>query len=312
MQQQLYDVAIIIINYNSSRYTIDCVDSIIEKTSPAVKYLIVVVDNNSRAEDYIQLEQIGNMPQVKLFRSKVNLGFSAGNMMGVQFAAARYYYFLNNDCLFINDCLRILFEFCEQHPNVALCSGQMYDEKMDPQVTFVYFPTLSSKLLGTGFMRLFYPSRFPKRKSTYTQPLKVDLVSGSSMFVRSAVFEEIGGFDTTYFFYCEEEDIALRIYGKKYDTYLVPEARFQHLGGKSTHRNLLIEKEFYISFLYLYRKHYGRFKTILMQVFLFFKLARKTFRHRNFMILAFFVLSGAPLYKSLRHQQKISSALSKA
>lgn len=305
MQKQTSDIAIIIVNYNSSHYTLDCVHSVIEKTDPGVSYAIVVIDNNSTESDFDCLRHLQSLPQVLLFRSRINLGFSGGNMLGVQLAKARYYYFLNNDCLLMNDCLNSMYRFCEQTPQAALCSGQMYDENLLPQPNFDYFPSLSSKLLGIGLLRQLNPRKYPEKKKIYSQPLKVDLLSGSSLFVRASVFDEIGGFDTNYFLYCEEEDIAFRIHKKRYDTYLIPEARFQHLGGKSTSRNLLIEKEFYISFLYFYRKHYGRLKTVFLQTFLFFKLAIKTFKHHHFLVLAFFVLSGAPLYKSLKHKQVI-------
>ncbi len=57
-------------------------------------------------------------------------------MYGMQFAKARYYYFLNNDCLLLNDCLGVLYAFCENNPRVGLCSGQMYDEHEKLQLTF--------------------------------------------------------------------------------------------------------------------------------------------------------------------------------
>jgi GT2 family glycosyltransferase len=306
MVENTYQIAIIIVNYNSSRYTINCIQSIIEQTAARIHYQIVVIDNNSRPEEYEALTQIQAHKQVHLFRSRINLGFSGGNMLGVQYANARYYYFLNNDCILLNDCLSILYTYCEKHPQTGICSGQMFDENLKQQPTFDYFPTLRTKLLGIGLLRQMNPAKYPVKKITYEQPLKVDLLSGSSLFIRSSVFDSIGGFDTTYFLYCEEEDIALTLLKQGYHTYLVPEARYQHLGGKSTQYNLMIQKEFYISFLYFYKKHYGRFKTTIMQGFLFMKLIRKLARHRNYPKLAFFVLSGAPLYKSLKYLQKVN------
>lgn len=306
MVEKIYQIAIIIINYNSSKYTINCIRSIIEQTGASIQYKIVVIDNNSKPEDYAVLDQIKSYTNVHLFRSRINLGFSGGNMLGVQFVKAQYYYFLNNDCLLLNDCLSILYNFCERHPQAGLCSGQMYDENLHSQPTFDYFPTLATKLLGIDLLRLLNPANYPAKETNYKQPLKVDLLSGSSLFIRSSVFDKIGGFDTTYFLYCEEEDIAIRLLKQGYQTYLVQEARYQHLGGKSTDFNLLIHKEFYISFLYFYKKHYGSFNTKILQLFLFIKLLRKVIRHQNNAKLAFFVLSGAPLEKSLRHKQKVA------
>lgn len=106
-----YDVSVILINYNSSEFTISCVQSIIEKTDKSLNYNIVVVDNSSEIEDYKNLHQLKDIENIQIIRSDLNLGFSCGNMYGVSFTKAKYYFFLNNDCKLLNDCLNILFDF---------------------------------------------------------------------------------------------------------------------------------------------------------------------------------------------------------
>ena len=44
-------IAVILINYNSAKYTIDCIESIWDKTSSNLNYEIIVVDNNSKSDD---------------------------------------------------------------------------------------------------------------------------------------------------------------------------------------------------------------------------------------------------------------------
>lgn len=298
------NVSVIIINYNSSFYTCQCVESILKYTSHDLNYQIVIVDNNSEIQDYNLLSALSENPKIKIIRSKFNLGFSGGHMFGVQFTEAPYYFFLNNDCLFLNDCLSILYSFCEANEKVALCSPQLFSEKMEKVCSFNYFPTLATKFLGTGILRFLSKKNYPDRRESYDKPLKVDLVSGSTLFVRVDAFFEIGGLDTNYFLYCEEEDLALRFSKKSYDVFLVPEAQTQHFGGGSTKKNLDIEKEFYISFLYFYRKNYGILRTQLLKVYLFLNLSRKFFKNAKYRKLLLFVLFGAHLADSLRHKQK--------
>ena len=105
-QSAQYEVAIILINYNSSHFTIQCIESIVEKTAITLNYQIVIVDNNSEKDDFILLENYINFTSrlnVKLVRSKKNTGFGGGNMFGVQFANAIYYAFVNNDSILINN-----------------------------------------------------------------------------------------------------------------------------------------------------------------------------------------------------------------
>ena len=52
----MFDIAIILINYNSSQHTINCVQSILEKTSKSVSYQIIITDNCSEIADYLYLK----------------------------------------------------------------------------------------------------------------------------------------------------------------------------------------------------------------------------------------------------------------
>lgn len=56
------------------------------------------------------------------------------------------------------------------------------------------------------------------------------------MFFRKDIFSSIGGFDTVFFLYCEEEDICKRVwdFGKK--VYFIPKAEVFHEAGGSTEK----------------------------------------------------------------------------
>lgn len=311
----IYDAAVILINYNSSNYTIECISSILQNTCQDLAYGIVIVDNASEENDFKNLaahiKQLDDRVPLKLFRSRINTGFASGNMLGVQFINAKYYFFLNNDCRLQNDCIDILYKFCEAHTDTALCSPQLYREDGEHQPCFDYFPYLSTKLFGLGILRLTYGKRYIKRKRRYTEAVQVDVVSGSQMFVRASAFDEIGGFDTTFFLYCEEEDIALRLARVGHKAYLLPEARNTHIGGGSTVASFDIRKEFYISFLYFYRKHFGMTRQQLLKLILTLRLLRKSFFTPENFHLALFVASGAHFKHSLKHKQKIQEMIVK-
>lgn len=300
-----YDVSVILINYNSSEFTVSCVDSIIQNTNNIINYNIIVVDNSSETEDFNKLDKLKEIKNVKIVRSNINLGFAGGNMYGVSFTKAKYYFFLNNDCKLLNDCIGIMYNFCEENQNVGICAPQLYTEDNVPTSSFDHFPLLITKFFGTGILKLIKGKEYKPRKKTYNKPTKVDLVSGSQMFVQKKAFNISGGFDTHYFLYCEEEDLALKMYNNNYDVYLVPEAKNIHYGGGSTPKTFEIRKEFYISFLYFYRKHYGYIKTEILKLLLFLRIIRKSFTNKDNFKLSFFVLSGAHMKNSIRNKQKI-------
>lgn len=307
-QIEKYKISVIIVNYNSAHYTIACIKSIIEFTDHKLSMNIVVVDNNSEVDDFNRLvNDCSNYENVKIVGSKINLGFSGGNMFGLQFTNAEYVFFLNNDTVFLNDCLSILYKFMIENKNAGICTGQMYNTDKTFHHSFSYFPTLSLKLFGSSLLRLFDPAKYPKRKKVYVNPLQVDFVTGAAMFIDYSKFSQIGGFDTNYFLYCEEEDIAMKLKLAGYSAYLNPEAKFIHHMGKSTKRNLEIEKENYISLLYYHRKYSSRIVYLLLKSMYFFKMIRKFYKHPDYVRLAFFILYGANLENSMRHKKKIRS-----
>ena len=80
MNDKKFQVAIIILNYNSSDYTLDCVKSIRENSPKKITHQILIVDNNSSNEEYGKLNILSEQEDIKIIRSDVNLGFAGGNM----------------------------------------------------------------------------------------------------------------------------------------------------------------------------------------------------------------------------------------
>ena len=301
-------VSIILLNYNSHHFTFDCVTSIVEKTKDII-YEIIIVDNNSTGEAYEALKPIGNQPNVQLIRSRINLGFSGGNMLGVQFAdpTTDYYYFLNNDCLLRTDVCSELAAFMEATPDAGLCGAQMFGGDGSRQITFGYLPTLGSKLLGHGFVRWLNPAIYPATRQVYTAPIRVPFVMGSTLFVRASTFNTIGGFDIAHFLYVEEEDLAKRLLNAGFYTYLVPQAEYVHFTGQSTGKNFDVAKEYYISLFFYFRKYHSWPARALFRAYYFIKLGRKFRRDAIYGRLAWFIGRGSPMRESLRYKQPIKN-----
>lgn len=300
-------VSIIIINYNSSAFTQKCVDSIFLHSKGSVPFELIIVDNASLSSDWDTLVSlIPECQQIKLVRSKINLGFSGGNMLGVQHAKGEYLFFLNNDCELLNDNLQIYVNFLTQNPSVGACTGQMFNTDLTFHHSFNYFPEPSVKLFSSGIMRVIDSKKYPSKRIHYENPLKVPSITGAAMFVRKEAFSAIGGFDPSYFLYCEEEDLCYRMQKKGYDIYVVPEARFVHHMGKSTVQSYAVAREYYISLFHFYRKNYHPIAIWLLRFLLIFKHLRKSVFKRDQLKIAYFILRGCPAGYSLRFQQTIA------
>ncbi|OOG71105.1 glycosyltransferase family 2 protein [Flavobacterium sp. A45] len=304
----MFDIAIILINYNSSKHTINCIQSIIDNTSKKINYQIIITDNCSEKEDYLTLKafcETISFPNLELHRSNINTGFGGGNMFGVQYSNAKYYAFINNDTLFLNDCLSILKSALDDNKNIGIAGAQAYKENGDFMISLDHFASPAREIIGRNFLEFFNPKKYPKRKKKYSTPIQVNFIPGSFMFLRAADFNEIGGFDTNIFLYYEETDLCLRLAKKSQYAYLIPDAKFIHFHGASTEKSIAIKKELKISLLYIMRKHYGYFGHKVVLTYLILKyFISSIFKPKNW-ALFILVLNGAPLTKSLKQIQKI-------
>ena len=304
----MYDIATIIINYNSSKLTQECIDSIVEKTAANLNYQIIVVDNCSQIADYKLLEEFcesHSFKNLKLVRSKINTGFGGGNMSGYHYANAKYIAFVNNDTLFLNDCFSILKTAIEKDNSIAMVGGQSFTETGKKMVSFDHFASISKELFGRDFLEKINPKKYPQRKLEYRNPLKVNYVQGSFMFTRTQDFNEVGGFDTNLFLYYEESDLCMRLEKIRKSCYLIPEAQYVHYHGASTPKNVTIKTELKISLLYIIRKHHGYFSYWFLLNYLRINYTISTIFKPKYWYLLKVLLAGAPVSKSLKTKQKI-------
>lgn len=307
----MFEVAVIIINYNSSKYTINCIKSIIEKTNPELNFQIIIIDNASEDEDFknlkLQIETIDFLNLI-LVRSNINTGFGGGNMFGVQHANAKHLAFVNNDTLFINDCLGIIKKELEQNPKIGIAGAQAFSKTGDFMTSLDHFASPAREILGRYFLEFINPLKYPKRKHKYTTSLKVNFVPGSFMFVNTEDFNAVGGFDTNIFLYYEETDLCKRLANNNKDAYLVPMAKFVHYHGVSTPKHINIKKELKISLLYIIRKHYGFWAYKLVLLFLVIKyFFSSIIKPKNFSLFLL-LLREAHLSESLKLRQKINNS----
>jgi len=298
------DISVILINYNTSTFTLQCIHSIVEKTNPKLKFQIIVVDNNSELADFQNLHDNfpKHDPRIQLHRSIINTGFGGGNMFGTQFANSKYLLFQNNDTLLQNDCLQLLYDYMERHPKVGVATAQNYDKHGNHVPCFEHFKGFRKLVLGRSFLETWFPKQHPKRKQAYQDPITVNTVNGAFMFFRASSFAAVGGFDTNIFLYFEEMDICYRLLQKGHHSVLVPKAKVLHYQGVSIGNSKTMDKESFLSYLYVLQKNYfwGKYQWIRLYYLITFLIKPKKW------VLYPIVFRGAKLSKSLKQQQEIN------
>jgi len=131
----MIQVAVSILNYNSSKSTIACIESLLNAGQEAKEsYLlnISVTDNDSLADEQSELAQsIAKLPGVHLQVNTENRGFSAGHNDNLRTifdqSSPDYVWLLNNDCLVHQDTLNSLIKCAQQKPAVGIWGATLLE-----------------------------------------------------------------------------------------------------------------------------------------------------------------------------------------
>ncbi|MYM36490.1 glycosyltransferase [Duganella sp. FT94W] len=232
-------VAVVILNWNGWRDTLECLDSLMESAGVALH--VIVCDNASSDESVIRLRawadtrfgaqgwtEAGQVPDgaaprllpgsvFSLLHNGANLGFAGGNNPGIVHAlsdpACRYVWLLNNDTVVTPDSLAQAVTRMEQDARIGLCGSTLiyYHERHMIQA---YGGAAFSPWKGSSrHVGAFAPSgQIPQTPEVIEQQLSY--VVGAAMLVRREFIEQVGLMTEDYFLYFEEVDWATRGRGR--------------------------------------------------------------------------------------------------
>ncbi len=235
------DLSVIILTYNAKDLTVQMLRSL-EKVQPAMRragyrWEVIVSDNGST--DGV-IEEIKKFRWVKLIENGENLGFSAGNNVGVRHAnpQSRCVLFLNPDVIVPPETIPGMIKYLDDHPQVgmATCRVDLWSGGLDkdcrrgfptPWTAFVHFFTP----LGRLFPRV---KLFGGYHYTYLSPEKeheIDACLGAFMIVRREVGEAVGWWDESFKFYGEDLDFCYQIKKRGWQIRYYPGCRIIHYKG---------------------------------------------------------------------------------
>ena len=218
-------VGIIVLSWNSKKFIDNCLGGL----QKFEKSKIYVVDNNSMdgSADYIAL----TYPEVVLIQSVANLGFAAGNNVGIERAindGCEAVFLLNNDTIidepFISSCSKIL----DENPSFGVV-GPVLVEADRPEIIQSAGGKIS--LWNLNFPYIGRGQKYQKSDCFKT----VDYVVGAAMLIRKDVIEKNEGFDPEYYpAYVEEADFCYRASLLGYKNVVYYGSRVRHIGSQSS------------------------------------------------------------------------------
>ena len=230
------DVSVLIISFNTCELTLGCLRSVQEQTR-GVGYEVVVVDNasNDGSADAIARE----FPSVRLVRLAENVGFARANNLAAKEARGRYLLLLNPDTVILDGAIQKAVAFADAHPRSGIVGGRTFFADRRLNYTSCHgAPTPWSQLCkGLGLSSLFRRSRWfdPESLGGWERDdvRKVDAVTGCFLLIRRPLWDELRGFDESFFMYGEDTDLCLRAGKLGAACMICPDCTLIHYGGSS-------------------------------------------------------------------------------
>ncbi|MEP7167030.1 MAG: glycosyltransferase family 2 protein [Candidatus Woesebacteria bacterium] len=209
-------IAIILLNYNSTRLTKKCVHSLLAQKDKDDEYQIIVFDNDSKIPP-----KKDEFKDCDLVHSKKNLGFAQGNNVAVTHVngSVDYLLFINNDTRVGKAMVSELISSFNSDPDSGLVVPKIYFEKEYEFYAKEYSNSQRGRVIwyaGGGIdwqnMILFHKGVDEVDRGQFEKAGEEEqFATGCCFLTTPAIWKTLKGFDPKYFLYYEDADLSMRL-----------------------------------------------------------------------------------------------------
>jgi GT2 family glycosyltransferase len=233
----VHSVSVIIISYNTADITLRCVKETLDELQD-LSPQVIIVDNGSEDHTLKLLSELEIDKRIIVARQSENLGYAGAVNAGVMLASGEFLMIMNSDVFIKGSGLKSEFSDVVDlfdSTGVGVVGFQQIFPDGSWQRSNGKFPSISNTVLEA----LFIPNLANKLKSylfgKISSRLKdVEYIDGALIFTAKKTFEEIGGFDESYFFYVEEVDFCYSAQRLGWSVKLYPFISVIHIRGESS------------------------------------------------------------------------------
>lgn len=220
-------VAVVILNYNGRKYLEAFLPSVMETAYAPLR--VLVADNGSTDDSVVFVR--AHYPMVEVLTHGENEGFAGGYNRALKDLASDYYILLNSDVAVTPAWITPVIDLMESDKNIAACQPKILSYQQ-PQY-FEYAGASGGWIdsLGYPFSRGRIFDVCEKDTGQYDDVRTIFWASGAAMFVRAAIFHQLGGLDASFFAHQEEIDLCWRMQLAGYRVMACPASVVFHVGA---------------------------------------------------------------------------------
>lgn len=245
------DISVLIVCYKSKDLVVNTLQGLYDHTT-GCSFEVLLTDCS---HDGTEQEVAKRFPAVRIVSAPENLGFARGNNYLASHAKGRYLLLLNPDVEIHENAVGELYLCAEREPAAGGWGGRTYlkNGQVDPS-SCQSTPNLRRLLLGAiGFEHWTRGGLSPAE----TQPRCVEALSGAFMMLTAKRWQELGGFDESFFMYAEELDLCYRLRASGLLLLMTPKSKVIHLVGSGAGRSPKRIASITRAKMHFLRKHRG-------------------------------------------------------
>lgn len=278
------DLSIIIVSWNVCNLLRQCLKSLEQQSfghaqdSDGGRKTETIVVDNASIDGTVKMLR-AEFPGVRVMANSENVGFTRGTNQALAQAQGRYLFLLNPDTELRPGALQTLIDYMDAHPRVGIVGPKQFYTDGSLQSSRRRFPTLATAFFEATRLQQWFPhshivARYYMLDTSDDATQEVDWITGSAMFVRREVYEQVGGFDEGFFMYSEELDWCYRAKKAGWPIVYLPSVQIIHHEGKSSEQ-VLAQRDihFHSSKIRFFKKYRGALVAGILRAFLLLMFA---------------------------------------
>lgn len=204
-------VSVIILNYDGLEFLEACLNSVLKSRYPNFEVLLVDNASTDGSVDVIQ-EKFATGANLRIIQNDQNLGFADGNNVGSNQAKGSLLVFLNNDTEVHSDWLTELVRTATRDPSIGIVLCRVSWASSPNGLLVGNVDRYGNAVLID--CRSYLTGRHHQTVSGGGSSNDISgfetIAAGPVFLIKKEVWDKVGGFDSKYFTYAEDIDLAWR------------------------------------------------------------------------------------------------------
>lgn len=228
MQSNTKKVAVVILNWNGAKLMEEFLPSVVDY-SPAELAEVIVADNGSTDASVDMLKE--KFPSIRIIQLDKNYGFAEGYNQALKQIDNEYTVLLNSDVEVTPGWLDAPLAAMAADSTIVAAQPKIRAQRNKDYFEYAGAAGGYMDIYGYPYCRGRLLHVVEKDEGQYDTPADILWATGACLFIRTAIYKEVGGLDAGFFAHQEEIDMCWQLRSRGYRLVCTPQSVVYHVGG---------------------------------------------------------------------------------